>query len=370
MSWFLIQQSRAVETGRTLYVKLELWSHTGPKVVDLEGIVKDPPKSADLSGGISFNYVLDVNPIASQKQETSKESVYINYSTLPCSKDTVKVAIVDSGVDAFNNSNLTKYNWSKIPPFAPSCPIYPAILNFGYNLIDHSKEPQDENGHGMHVNGIAAGISPHEGKDIKFPIEFLNIKFTSNNSRNGTLFKGLCGLYYALDQNSQVINISWGFMDSKNSEPPKLIEDFLNEAKKKNVLVVTAMGNEHTNLDAGNNFWPASFAEYFDNVISVGAVDNSGNQAVFSNWATSKNKMTIAAHGVDIKSTYIGGLYATQSGTSMAAPYVTRTAAAIRSIKPSMSASDVKTLIVSKSKKGTGNYRILEHFAIISDICK
>jgi hypothetical protein len=356
--------------------ELELWSHTGSQAVDLEGVLKNPPPSADPVGGISFNYVLDFTPprVGDKRPiQISDSNDTVNYSNLSCGTNKVKVAIVDSGVETINNSNLTRYNWSKVLPFAPNCSTYPATLNFGYNLIQHALEPEDRNGHGTHVNGIAAGISPHDGKDkdFRFPLEFINMNFIEGPTPKGSLFKAVCGLYYSLEQKAQVINISWGYINYNNDEKPRLIEDFLNKAKFENIVVVAAMGNNQTDLDAGNNFWPASFAEYFDNVISVGAVDQAGNRAFFSNWATSKNKMTIAAHGVDIKSAYTNGRYATQSGTSMATPYVTRTAAAIRSIKPSKSASDIKALIVSKSKKGTtGNYRILQHVETINEACK
>jgi subtilisin family serine protease len=131
------------------------------------------------------------------------------------------------------------------------------------------------------------------------------------------------------------------------------------------------MGNDTLSLNGSNRFWPASFAPDYDNLISVGAVDKMGVRAPFSNWATTGDKMTVAAHGVDIASFFIpSGKMATQSGTSMATPYVTRTAAAIRSLNPSLKADQVKALIIAKSNPGsTGNYRVLNHLATVKDLC-
>lgn len=69
-----------------------------------------------------------------------------------------------------------------------------------------------------------------------------------------------------------------------------------------------------------------------DKLISVGAYDSRRNQyASFSGrgytWETGRIKPDLVAPGVDVTSCAVGGGYQTRSGTSMAAPFVTGTAA-------------------------------------------
>jgi subtilisin family serine protease len=67
-----------------------------------------------------------------------------------------------------------------------------------------------------------------------------------------------------------------------------------------NALFVCAAGNSARNTDV-NPIYPACFD--LPNIISVGAFDNKGEIAVFSNYGS---KIHVAAPGVDILSTLPG----------------------------------------------------------------
>ena len=105
-----------------------------------------------------------------------------------------------------------------------------------------------------------------------------------------------------------------------------------------------AAGNDHTDVA---HYSPADF----NNVIAVSAiVDTDGkcgglgpstqygpddSLASFSNFG---QQISMAAPGVDILSTYIGGGYATVSGTSASTPHVSGAAALVKAFYPTASA--------------------------------
>jgi len=82
----------------------------------------------------------------------------------------------------------------------------------------------------------------------------------------------------------------------------------------------------------------------YDSVIAVGATDQSNNRAYFSNFGSA---LDIVAPGVSILSTLPGDRYGTMSGTSMATPHVSGTAALILENNPSLSVEQVRARLYS-----------------------
>ena len=108
-------------------------------------------------------------------------------------------------------------------------------------------------------------------------------------------------------------------------DDPKM-EKAIKNAIKNNILVVCAAGNEGDgNADIFEYSYPASYVD----VISVGAVDNPGVPAEFSN---SNLVVDLVAPGVDVISTYPNNQFASLSGTSMAAPHVSGSLALLKNL--------------------------------------
>ena len=246
--------------------------------------------------------------------QADKYAAFVKANT----SQTIKVAVVDSGVS--KHSKLSS-----------------RILK-GKDYVDNDNDPSDKNGHGTHVAGTIVDCTP--GLNVKIlPVRVMNASGVGNPSTVGN------GIRYAVNQGAKVINLSLGGYSHY-----KYIEDCIDYAQKKNVTVVVAAGNECENT---RYICPA----HMSSPIVVGAINRNGKRAFFSNYGTS---LDIVAPGVDIKSCWLNGKYATATGTSMAAPHISAAAAMYRLMYPSATASKIQYYIRCYAKdlgqSGTDSY--------------
>jgi subtilisin family serine protease len=101
------------------------------------------------------------------------------------------------------------------------------------------------------------------------------------------------------------------------------VQSAIRYARGRGVVVVAPTGNDQLS----HLQFPASMPE----VVAVAGVDENDQHATFTNYGPGTD---LAAPSVGILSTYFGGLYARWSGTSMAAPFVSGTAALLRGLLP------------------------------------
>lgn len=223
----------------------------------------------------------------------------------------VIVAVVDTGVDMEH-------------------PEFQGKLVKGYNVLDGSNRPEDDNGHGTHVSGVIAaktnnkdGIAGMTWKSKLMPVKAIGA------DGSGSAVDIAQGIYWATDNGADVINLSVG-----NYTSSAALQEACRYAYDNNVVLVAASGNDASDQPS----YPAAY----DEVLSVAAVDHRKERADFSNFG---DYVDVAAPGVDIPSTYIYSDYASLSGTSMACPHVAALAALVRSVHPDMKSHDVMELI-------------------------
>lgn len=164
-------------------------------------------------------------------------------------------------------------------------------------------EAEDTVGHGTHVagiiaarNGLAKGIAPAS--------KILSLKVLGHSGMGSNDWVSQA-VRFAIESKVQIISMSLG-----SSRPDDGVHSAIREAYAAGIIVVCAAGN-----DAGSVNYPAAYKE----TIAVGAVDSNGAACEFS---CKGKEIAVAAPGQDITSTWLNGGYATVSGTSMAAPFV------------------------------------------------
>jgi minor extracellular serine protease Vpr len=135
--------------------------------------------------------------------------------------DGIKVAVIDTGID---------YNHPDLFGFGPNGKIIG-----GYDFIDNDDSPLDTNGHGTEVAGIIAadgslkGIAPHT------KILAYRVSDTGNSVSSDLIIKAV---ERAIEDDADIINISLGVNRTNDR-----IEDSINHAIRKGIVVVVAAGN-------------------------------------------------------------------------------------------------------------------------------
>lgn len=155
-------------------------------------------------------------------------------------------------------------------------------------------------------------------------------------------------IYYAVDNGAKVINMSFGKEFSLHRE---WVFDALKYAEKHKVLVVHVAGNEAENVDESprypNDTPFDGTNEVCGNFINVGSVSpklDSTFVSSFSNYG--KQNVDLFAPGDEIYTTSAGNDYVFDSGTSLAGPMVSGTAALIWLYYPKLSVQEVKQIIL------------------------
>ena len=119
------------------------------------------------------------------------------------------------------------------------------------------------------------------------------------------------------------------------------------------ILFVTAAGNSNENASFIEDI-PAGIS--LPNLITVGAVDKSGDEASFTSYGPT---VVVDANGYQVESVIPGGDRLAESGTSMASPQVTNLAAKILAVNPKLTPPQVIALIRDTADKTPDGRRTL-----------
>jgi subtilisin family serine protease len=232
----------------------------------------------------------------------------------PSATDVI-VAVLDTGVDLNH------------PDLRPNL-----LLDLGYDFLDDTPRPQDDESHGTAVAGIIGAVGNNKDgvTGLAWRVKLLPIKALNAQGR-GPDSAMVKAILYAADQGARIINIS-----STGTRYSAALETAVQYAQDKGALVVAAAGNTGDRDNAVN--YPAAF----DRVLAVAAIDDKDQLAPFSQ---RQPYVALAAPGVDVPSTAWSGagrgMYASQSGTSIAAPHVSGAAAILWALRPDLEADEI-----------------------------
>lgn len=251
---------------------------------------------------------------------------------------------IKGGVDYFGNQSKYNYNVDFNGRVAGDNPYDITDKNYGNNDVIGSK---DDESHGTHVSGIIAAKRNNSigVNGVAHNVALMAVRAVPDGDEYDK--DVALAIRYAVDNGAKVINMSFGKSYSTN---PEWVYNAIKYAAEKDVLLVHAAGNDTADIDTVNNFprdAKDKINEIASNLISVGSMTRNYNENLVSSFSNyGKNNVDIFAPGSEIYSTYPKNTYKISQGTSMAAPQVAGVAALIRSYYPTLTAPQVKKIIM------------------------
>jgi hypothetical protein len=243
------------------------------------------------------------------------------------------VADIDTGVDpnhpALQGVLLLGYDFTRnqpggselndisisAPPPCETCPAAYVNQHTAAMLDQHTAAMLDGSqyaafGHGTMVMGVIHLVAP--------TAKLLPLK-AFNASGSGSLSNILAAIYYAVQNNANVINMSFDLTTSSTE-----LKNAINYANSQNIICVASSGNDGTE----EMVYPAGL----QNVMGVASTNNQDQRSSFSNYGN--QIVWVAAPGEGVITTYPFATYAGGWGTSFSSPMVAGTSSLIINMQP------------------------------------
>lgn len=230
----------------------------------------------------------------------------------------ITIAILDGGVEA-------------------SHPDLAARIVPGWNFYDNNSNTADVTGHGTKVAGVAAAIGNNAlgATGGAWNAKIMPMRISSSTGSITYYSTVANALTWAADHGARVANIS--FMVSHVAA----IQTAAQYMRSKGGVVVASAGNTGAYMSVPNT----------SAIITVAGTDSSDARA---SWSAYGPLVDVAAPGVSIYTTAIGGTYGAYSGTSFASPLTASVVALMLSANPALQPSQVDSILTSTADdKGT-----------------
>lgn len=237
----------------------------------------------------------------------------------------------DNGTDSDNNGFIDDIN--------------------GWNFADDNYNPIDDVGHGTNVAGIIAanGNNGVGYAGVDWNCKIMNCKVL-DDSNLGWYTWFASGIYYAVDNGADVINMSLGGISFSQS-----MLDAVNYAYDHGVAIVACM----MNFNSDDPYYPAAY----EHTIAVGSTDANDHRTEPFFWDDESGSSYGSHIDLVAPGNYIYGLhnvfnnnYETYwGGTSQAAPLVTGICALLLSQDRDRTIDDLRSIITDTAEDQVGD---------------
>jgi subtilisin len=220
----------------------------------------------------------------------------------------VKVAIVDSGVDADHpviDGRVAGYMAISVSPEG--------------ELVFDDSPHEDMSGHGTACAGLVLGIAPE--------CELYSVRVMGRKGGKGSAL--VAGLHWVIENGMQAANLSLG---TTMRDFFGTLHEVTDEAYFRHVVLVTA----------ANNFPTPSFPCEFASVVSVASHETNDPYLFYYNPAPPTE---FGAFGIDVPAAWKGGGVSKVTGNSFAAPHITGVVTRILEKHPSLTVFQVKAVL-------------------------
>lgn len=291
----------------------------------------------------SFAHALEVNQLSLQSIRWPQAQALLKSKNL--SPQPVTVAVIDTGVAIFHPALRGRIltNSLEIPGNKNDDDQNGFVDDyFGYDFISKSGFQIDSDGHGTHVAGLIAQLNPQA--------RLLAIRVLGQ--QGGSPEDIAQAIQYAADRGAKVINLSLGGA-SQLAQVKGLYEKAIQYAREKNVLILSAAGNNYGSNNDQFAFFPAN--TWDDNAMAVCSSELNGTLSDFSNYGPWR--VHLCAPGRNLLSAHAGynplipqsPLLVAMSGTSQATPLASAAASLLYGLNPNFKPYQVRDILMKST---------------------
>lgn len=246
----------------------------------------------------------------------------------------INIGLMDSGVDP-DHEDLE--NW---------LPGWDAVTQTSPNQITANGSV-----HGTAMAGII-GATPNNDKGIAGIAPNANLIPISFRMLSGqqTLSSAIAAVNWAIDNNIDVLNMSFGITHESDTFDSSIEDALENGRDGKGMVIVAAAGNNPGPILSLPVGFALTYPANLDDKIFVVSSSRPIGEQFYNHWFGEEN-LDFLAPGVNVETTSFDNNYFEASGTSVASAYVSGIAGLVLSINPNFTNEEVYEIVAKNCVK-------------------